>query len=91
MPIALTDSSCLNILHCFKEREEYWNSALSTKEVHHLLIVSVDFENPTSPRKDSEKLVVFQKEVLVNFNAHGTYSFVMLHNRTALNKRTDDC
>ena len=72
------------------------NSALSTKEVHHLLTVPLGtfekFENPTSPRRDSEKVVEFQKEILVNFSIHVTHIalrcvIIILH----YIKRTTDC
>ena len=78
MLIALMDLSCLKILQSSRKGKNTGNFVLSIKEVHHLLIIPLNFdyfENLTSPRKHLEKSVVLEKEVLVNFSAHATHSF----------------
>ena len=77
MLIALMDLSCLRILHCFKEREEYRKFSLVDKggssSAHCTPLDSEEFENPTSTRRDLEKVVEFQKEILVKFSIHDTH------------------
>ena len=77
MLIALMDLSCLRILHCFKEREDYWKFSFINKggssSAHCSPLDFELFENPTLPRRDLEKGVEFQKEILVNLSIHDTH------------------